>query len=165
LADTYHLDWKKEHPELSRAKLESALTEFVTKGRLFEVEGRNKSGKKIWFLSTKPEPDEPDRTGQNSVRFANMPKLHDKCKPDKNEPDKALSGLLSTRNHGTVEPDKISPLRGEENPVRFSRNGIIPPMPIGDENSVSSLHGEQKITPDFITDDGEVEEDENAIYI
>jgi RecA-family ATPase len=149
LADTYHLDWKKEHPELSRSKLDSALTGFITKGRLFEVEGRNKSGKKIWFLSTKAEPDEqkktglepdrepddfepdkPDRTGQNAVRFNNMPKLHNKFEPDKNEPDEALSGLLSARNHGTVEPDKVPPYGGiYSRPVLTEREKS--PMPIG----------------------------------
>jgi hypothetical protein len=172
LADTYHLDWKKEYPELSRAKLESALTEFVTKGRLFEVKAQNKMGKTVWILSTektpddtgqeektpdkipdKKTPDKPDNTGQTSVRFNNMPELQEMLIPDKKTPDKSLSGLLSARNHDTVIPDKTPPYGGiKSRPVFTERDNS--PMPIGNENSVSSPPGEQKLTPDFIAADG-----------
>ena len=189
LADAYHSDWKQEHPDLSRTKLESALAGFITKGRLFEIKGRNKSGKQVWLLSTinpepdEPdkvpdkvpddfEPDEPDRTGQNAVRFNKCAESYSKSEPDKNEPDSCLSGSLSTRNHGTVEPDKTPPYGGIESPSG-SPGQDYSPIPKGLKNAVRDEQcGEHNRMPEVelidLTDaayESDEQEDEDAIYI
>jgi phage/plasmid primase-like uncharacterized protein len=172
LADAYHADWKKDHPELSRAKLDNALASFVAKGRLTEVEGKNKSGKTIWVLTQKKtepdepyepdkvpegfEPYEPDRTGQTSAQFSKSPESYNKVKPDKSEPDEYLYSSLSARNYGTVEPDKVTPYGGSKFPSG-SPGRNTSPMPIEskkDESSIDALaddrhdHFDEEVTED-----------------
>jgi hypothetical protein len=191
LADTYHLDWKKEHPELSRTKLESALTGFVTKGRLFEIKAQNKMGKTVWILSTEKTPDDtgqgektpdktpdkktpdiPDNTGQAAVRYNNVLELQDISIPDKITPDGSLSGNVSARNHNTVIPDKTPPYGGTySRPVFTERDNS--PMPIGNKKAVQDGKEREhtripEIEPVDLTDavyEFEDQEDENAIYI
>jgi len=157
LADSYHADWKRDHPELSRAKLDNAIASFVAKGKLFEVKTKDKSGRSMWALSlTENNPEGLggleggldkkgleglDRSGQNTFHTSNIPESLDKGGLDKVGLEEPLSTSLSARNYSYVSVEETSPYRGDLKPSTPHGDGQSP-MPIEskkDESSIDAL--------------------------
>lgn len=159
LVDANCQAWKKDNPKITRQAIQQTILACVSRGELFELQGKNASGKSITYLSIHPKlpvnlepeikpganvrtggepeafkPEEPEGTGEIESTVHNSLNLNDMVKPEEMTCRKKVLRFVSPQYCETVEQEISTPYGGDISPSGSHRVDI-PQLPMVSANA------------------------------